>query len=179
MQEIQLEWDLEEQKVHLEKENLAAELATGSPNLVSSDISHMKERVRQIRQGQTNEEVDLPRQGLQQFLTDKIRQVQQRTEPERMMQELPQLEQAKAEVSENAKETSPGKHRFKASTLTHVAAMKMQGDARDRLENMYIERVCKEQSDYFFERYIHEKGKKRAQEMIPKTQVPPTPLPER
>ena len=113
-----------------------------------------------------SDEVDMPRQGLRSFLTDKIRAVQQRTEPERMLLELPQHEQEKAEVTDKAKEELAGKHRFKASTLTHVAAMKISGDARDRLENLYIERVCKEQSDYFFERYVHEKAKKRAAEMV-------------
>lgn len=118
----------------------------------------MKERVRQIKGGVgLDEGQEFPRVDLRDFLADQIKEFKSRADPANIERRMPDLDYKKTEVVNKAHETRNNKHKFKASTLTHIAELKNMG--QDRIENLYIERVCREQSDYFFERYQHNKAK--------------------
>ena len=49
-------------------------------------------------------------------------------------------------------DTGP-KFKFKASTLTHIAELRGQG--QEQIENQFIERLYKQSTDYHFERYTY------------------------
>lgn len=72
-----------------------------------------------------------------------------------MERAIPEVEEGRRHYDEQAKllekDINESRKRFKASTLTHIANLRMFG--QDNIENQYIERVCREQSDYAFEKY--------------------------
>lgn len=73
--------------------------------------------------------------------------------------EIPAVEQGRAHYDAQAEVLEKGadRQKFKASTLTHIANLRPLG--QDIIENQYIERVCREQSDYAYEKYAIQRSK--------------------
>lgn len=91
----------------------------------------------------------------QTFLVKKIKQTKQRTDA----QLLPQLYVEKTDSAAQAE----GKHfKFQASVLTHIAEFKKYG--QEYIENQFIDRQFREQTDYHFEKYQHIKIKQQARD---------------
>lgn len=78
-----------------------------------------------------------------------------------LKEEMPALDRDKLDVVERddseKKRLMSHVRGYKASTLTHIAQCKNQGQTR--IEEQYLERVCREMSDYHQERYNHNKQK--------------------
>lgn len=91
----------------------------------------------------------------QTFLVKKIKQSKQRTDA--LM--LPQLYVEKTDTAAAA-DGKPFK--FQASVLTHIAEFKKYG--QEYIENQFIDRQFREQTDYHYEKYQHIKIKQQARD---------------
>ena len=76
-------------------------------------------------------------------MTKKIKQVQDRSHPDQLHREV-------FSGIKGIGETVPDcQYKFKASTLTHIAELKKFG--QEKIENHFIERLFKQQTDFHYE----------------------------
>jgi len=97
--------------------------------------------------------IDEANEDLHSFLVKKIKQVKDRSDPSELY---------KIETSKQFKEDEDFSYKFKASTLTQIAEMRKVG--RENIENQFIDRIFREQTDYHFERYEYAKLKEASKD---------------
>ena len=108
---------------------------------------------RQFVKTQKSAVPDAPVEDLRGFLVKKIRQVQDRSDPLLLDR---QIRHTQTELPQEEGE-SQKKLKFKASTLTHIAELKPFGQLK--IENQFIDRLYRQQTNYYYEKYVYEKKK--------------------
>ena len=89
------------------------------------------------------------------FLVKKIREVQDRSDPLELDKEIDTAQAGFPKVEEMPAQ----KFNFKASTLTHIAELKTVG--QETIENQFIDRLYRQQTNYHYEKYIYEQKKEQ------------------
>lgn len=96
---------------------------------------------------------DAPVEDLRDFLVKKIRDVQDRSDPHVLDREIGDTEKGFPK-GDAQPPSAPSKFQFKASTLTHIAELKPLG--QEKIENQFIDRLYRQQTNYHYEKYIYE-----------------------
>ena len=100
------------------------------------------------------EDLDLPVHDLRRYLTTKIKNIQERSDPSRLPDG--KLTTDLAGGADDFLGPKP-RFQFKASTLTHIAELRSVG--QEKIESQFIERLFREQTDYHYDKYTYHQQK--------------------
>lgn len=140
VKDIQHDWELEDQKIMAEKQRFVASEANSTQAYSQANGNPIMP-----------EDLDLPVTDLRRYLTGKIRNIAERSDPNNLQDEL--LPGHRKGLSEEFPGEARPRIQFKASTLTHIAELKSIG--QENIENQFIERLFREQTDYHYGRYTY------------------------
>ena len=102
---------------------------------------------------------DAPVEDLRDYLVKKIREVQVRSDPHVLDRQIDATEKDFPK-GDGQPPNAPSRFQFKASTLTHIAELRPLG--QEKIENQFIDRLYREQTNYHYEKYIYDCKKDQA-----------------